>query len=516
MISLTEQLHTHYEFAMAIGTSLDLKAMLRKSISTFLRKMNCQAGGVHFLKQNDNGKQRFAQVFSIPRDTSRIKEYQAALKELCVEFDDRQLTAFKSTLPLHGQERPGKHFYIVELPEIGILILLKNGNKLDPLFIKSLGPLFSKLATACRACIQNQELLRHRDKLEDLVLERSRELITRNQQLIEKINDRREAEERFRLAAEATSDLIYEWNIHDDMLQWFGDIDVALGYEPGEFDHNIAAWVERIHPDDLARLSDAVERHRTSREPISYEYQIQRKDGSLRCWSDYGVPVLGEGGRPFKWIGVCKDITNRKQAEQELRESEERYRSLFTNEIDSISIFEADTRKIVDVNDAFLTLYGYTREEALQLTTDDISAEPEKTQKAIKHSSQTGSVFIQGRRHRKKDGTEIYVDFSSGPFTWKGRALMFAIIRNVTDRKIVEAERERLIVDLQKALDEINTLRGFIPICSSCKKIRDDQGYWHQVEEYIRDHSQAEFTHSICQSCAQKLYPEIISVKDNR
>jgi len=62
---------------------------------------------------------------------------------------------------------------------------------------------------------------------------------------------------------------------------------------------------------------------------------------------------------------------------------------------------------------------------------------------------------------------------------------------------------------LEKALSEIKTLSGLIPICSGCKRIRDDQGYWRQVEVYVRDHSQAEFTHSICPECAKKIYPDL-------
>ncbi len=67
---------------------------------------------------------------------------------------------------------------------------------------------------------------------------------------------------------------------------------------------------------------------------------------------------------------------------------------------------------------------------------------------------------------------------------------------------------------LQKALEEIKTLRGILPICANCKKIRDDAGYWNQIEGYIRDHSQAEFSHSICPECAQELYPEISAMED--
>lgn len=65
--------------------------------------------------------------------------------------------------------------------------------------------------------------------------------------------------------------------------------------------------------------------------------------------------------------------------------------------------------------------------------------------------------------------------------------------------------------ELSKALDEVKILSGFLPICAECKKIRDDKGYWNQIESYIRDHSEAEFSHSICPECASKLYPGIIN-----
>ncbi len=82
------------------------------------------------------------------------------------------------------------------------------------------------------------------------------------------------------------------------------------------------------------------------------------------------------------------------------------------------------------------------------------------------------------------------------------------VVRNIDRRKRMEKEREDLIRDLREALKNIKTLHGLIPICAACKKIRDDKGYWNQIESYIRDHSEAEFSHSICPDCAKKLYPE--------
>jgi hypothetical protein len=82
-------------------------------------------------------------------------------------------------------------------------------------------------------------------------------------------------------------------------------------------------------------------------------------------------------------------------------------------------------------------------------------------------------------------------------------------IRDITAAKLSEQERERLIKELQDALAEVRTLSGFLPICSSCKKIRDDTGYWNQIEAYISKHTQADFSHSLCPKCAKKLYPDL-------
>ncbi len=90
-------------------------------------------------------------------------------------------------------------------------------------------------------------------------------------------------------------------------------------------------------------------------------------------------------------------------------------------------------------------------------------------------------------------------------------ALMMAndkLTGEITERKKMEEERIKLVSELQEALDNIKTLRGFIPICASCKKIRDDNGYWNQIEAYLSRHSLAEFSHSICPQCAKMIYPE--------
>ena len=87
------------------------------------------------------------------------------------------------------------------------------------------------------------------------------------------------------------------------------------------------------------------------------------------------------------------------------------------------------------------------------------------------------------------------------------KAIVF--IEDITDRKQTEKALLREKERLQDSLAKINKLSGLLPICASCKKIRDDKGYWSQIEFYIRDHSEAEFSHGICPECAKKLYPNV-------
>ena len=83
------------------------------------------------------------------------------------------------------------------------------------------------------------------------------------------------------------------------------------------------------------------------------------------------------------------------------------------------------------------------------------------------------------------------------------------LLSEAEERRRAEDEKGALIGELRQALQQVKVLRGFLPICASCKKIRDDQGYWSQIEEYISLHSEAQFSHGICPDCAVKLYPEL-------
>lgn len=128
---------------------------------------------------------------------------------------------------------------------------------------------------------------------------------------------------------------------------------------------------------------------------------------------------------------------------------------------------------------------------------------------AIHAADQSGSTIRRSDEiFWRKDGTSFPVEFISTPLRERGKLTGTVVVfSDITERRRAESERERLVHELQDALAEVKTLSGILPICAWCKQVRDDEGYWHQVEVYVRDHSEAEFSHGICPSCAARVDP---------
>ena len=213
---------------------------------------------------------------------------------------------------------------------------------------------------------------------------------------------------------------------------------------------------------------------------------------------------------PSNWVVIShENISKRKRAEKALQESEELYQALFENNTSMILLLNPDSTRVVDANPAACSFYGFTRYQMKHLKATDFNILKEKDlldeiQKAV-----SGEKNHFEFEHIAADGSIKDVEVFAGPIKLKERTLLCSIIHDVTEKKQIDKEQEVLINDLQNALNEIKVLRGILPICSKCKKIRDDEGYWEQIESYIDKHSDARFRHGLCPDCIKELYPDI-------
>ncbi len=126
----------------------------------------------------------------------------------------------------------------------------------------------------------------------------------------------------------------------------------------------------------------------------------------------------------------------------------------------------------------------------------------------------SGFTVILGRKIRERDEAEAAVkrankrlDLQVRKRTFELEAAKRRLEMEILDRQKAREQQEAVIVELEQALEKVSTLRGLLPICSLCKNIRTDSGYWEKIEQYIQNHSEARFTHGICPECEKQLYP---------
>lgn len=213
--------------------------------------------------------------------------------------------------------------------------------------------------------------------------------------------------------------------------------------------------------------------------------------------------------------GLKRSEAALRAAMEALKESEEQYRSLVQSASDAIVSINQEGI-ITSWNPAAARIFEYPEQD--MLGREVLSLMPEDAQEAhrkgIARYLSTGVSTILGQVVEvaavRRNGGRIPMELSIAPRHTHEGIFFTAIMRDITERKESEAGRERLIRELQEALARIKTLRGLLPICASCKKIRDDSGYWNQIEAYVREHSEATFTHGICPECIRKLYPELL------
>lgn len=197
-----------------------------------------------------------------------------------------------------------------------------------------------------------------------------------------------------------------------------------------------------------------------------------------------------------------------------LRKSEERFRRLFNGHTACKLVIDPVSGRILDANPAAAGFYGWSVDALKTMRIQQINTlSPDEVQREMAAASSALRNYFEFR-HRLADGSVRDVEVFSNRVDLDGSPVLYSIIHDVSARHRLEAERERLIAELEHALEHVKTLRGIVPICASCKKIRDDKGYWEQVEKYMTRHTEANFSHGICPECAARLYPEYLPDPD--
>lgn len=404
-----EQIQVLYEISMSVGRSLDLHKMLETSLLTIMRKLNCSAIGVHLLKAKAEGKFSFQHIYTIPRNVDRIDGYQAALQEVPLSCNEQQLDEFKSRLPLKIHDKSGDYFHIMELPNFGIMVLIKSCEDLDPSIVKSLYPVLLKLASASSACLHAEAL--------------------------------KESEKKYRIIFENFQDIYYQTDMEGIITVLSPSVKSFSGYDPEELlGHSVL--------DVYFNLSDRDEFFKELRKKGSvnnYELKLLKKGGEIADVLINTHIVLGKDGEPVAVEGIIHDITERRKAEEALRESEDKYKTLVENTKDVI--FQLSPLGIIKyVSQNVQELYGYRPAELVGkslIKTTPMSEVP-KAFKALKKTLSGTAVKNFEIFQLDKKRKNILVEINLVPVKKEGKIVAVqGVMRDITERKKAEEELKK-------------------------------------------------------------------------
>jgi PAS domain S-box-containing protein len=279
--------------------------------------------------------------------------------------------------------------------------------------------------------------------------------ITERKQAEERLN---ESEERFRIASQIASDVVYERDLQTGIATFYGDIDSHFGYEPGEYPRTMEGWREHVHPEDIAWIDNQSIDQMEPGVPYSIEYRMRKKDGTYMTWLDKVTLICDKKtGRPLKFLGAATDITERKQAEEALRESEEKYKELAESITDVFFAFDKDL-KYTYWNKASEKLVGISAENALGKHLYDVFPDSEMTRKAEK-------VYLKALRTQKVHsfvseyqlgGRDYFFEISAYP----SKNGLSVFTRDITDRKQAEEALQAGKNKLQSLIDALGDNLG--------------------------------------------------------
>jgi PAS domain S-box-containing protein len=276
-----------------------------------------------------------------------------------------------------------------------------------------------------------------------------------------------------------------------------------LGYGQKDYlGHSVAEFFV-----DSEVAEDALRQLRGGESLQDYVARLRCQDGAIKEVL-INANALWDDGKFVRSRWFTLDVTDRKQYE------------LVSGYLGAIvessedAIIGADLKgNIVSWNAGAARMYGYTAAEARRHSIRMLTPpnRPEESPESFAQILERRHVDRYETFHLRKDGPVVPVSVTRSPIKdSQGNIIgVSAIVRDITQRKQEEQERLFLIQELSRTLASVKTLRGLLPICASCKKIRDDHGYWNQLESYIAEHTQAEFSHGICPDCEAKVKSQI-------
>jgi len=275
----------------------------------------------------------------------------------------------------------------------------------------------------------------------------------------------RKTEEKYRLAAEQTGQLVYDYETESDLIDWAGAIPQLTGYTPEEFRQvNLKGWIEHVHPEDRERVWKVHEKCMKDGGKYFEEYKFRRKDGSYFYAEDSGMYLLDNLNRVYRIVGVIKDITERKLSREVLERSEERFRIIAEQTGQLVYDYDVENGHSSWAG-AIEELTGYSFEE-FQGFTPEVWVQhvhPDDRDKAVKTHEEcikNGGKYFEEYRFRRKDGRYICVEDGGIYLKARDRGIyrVLGVIKDITERKLAHAElknsesRYRLIAEMTKML----------------------------------------------------------------
>jgi len=251
------------------------------------------------------------------------------------------------------------------------------------------------------------------------------------------------------------------------------------------------------------------ELQRAKTESQNYFHFLHRlANGRVRHVEVYSGPIVINGEKVL--YSIVHDISDRKLMERQIARERQFSESLI-NSLPGIMYVFDQLGNFKRWNDNLERIAGYTAEQIEDMNPLDFIALEDKP----RVRAAIGTVFEEGQASVEAglstvDGKVIPYLFTGYRFVEMQLNYLVGVGLDISDRIRAEKEKETLIAKLQESLSQVKQLSGLLPICASCKNIRDDKGYWNRIEAYIKAHSEAEFSHGICPDCARKLYPDLM------